>query len=80
MDYADTEPKALAYLDEFGITYFNGPDVRTRISQMYNMDGVPETYYVAKNGELRGVKIGPLAPPELDQKIDELLAEPQAGE
>jgi cytochrome c biogenesis protein CcmG/thiol:disulfide interchange protein DsbE len=76
VDYADAESKALAYIDEFDITYFNGPDLGTRISQMYNMDGVPETYYVAKNGELRGVKIGPLAPPELDQKIDELLAEP----
>ncbi len=80
VDYADAVSKALAYIDEFDITYFNGPDVGTRISQMYNMDGVPETYYVAKNGELRGVKIGPLYPPELDQKIDELLAEPYAGE
>lgn len=75
VDYADTESKALAYIDEFDITYFNGPDIGTRISQAYRMDGVPETYYVAKNGELRGVKIGPLAPPELDQKIEELLAE-----
>ena len=75
VDYADTESKALAYIDEFDIAYFNGPDIGTRISQSYRMDGVPETYYVAKNGELRGVKIGPLAPPELDQKIEELLAE-----
>lgn len=76
VDYADTESKALAYIDEFDITYFNGPDIGTRISHAYRMDGVPETYYVAKNGELRGVKIGPLAPPELDRKIEELLAEP----
>ncbi len=80
VDYADAESKALAYLDEFDITYFNGPDIGTRISQRYNMDGVPETYYIAKNGELRGVKIGPLVPPELDQKIDELLAEPYSGD
>lgn len=76
MAYADAESKALAYIDEFGITYFNGPDMGTRIAQMYNMGGMPETYYVAKNGELRGVKIGPLYAPELDLKIDELLAEP----
>lgn len=75
VDYADTEKEALAYIEEFGITYFNGPDLGTRISHDYRMDGVPETYYVAKNGELRGVKIGPLAPPELDEKIEELLAE-----
>lgn len=76
VDYVDTEAKALAYIDEFDITYFNGPDVGTRISRAYRMDGVPETYYVAKNGELRGIKIGPLSPPELDEKIEELLAEP----
>lgn len=54
VDYVDTEKEALAYIEEFGITYFNGPDLGTRISQDYRMDGVPETYYVAKNGELRG--------------------------
>lgn len=75
IDYADAESKALAYIDEFDITYFNGPDIGTRISQDYRMDGVPETYFVAKNGELRGVHIGPLVPPQLDNKIDELLAE-----
>jgi cytochrome c biogenesis protein CcmG/thiol:disulfide interchange protein DsbE len=80
VDYADTEKEALAYIDEFDITYFNGPDVGTIISQEYRMDGVPETYFVAKNGELRGTKIGPLFPPELDQRIEELLAEPYAGE
>ena len=75
VDYVDTEKEALAYLEEFDVTYFNGPDVGTRISHDYRIDGVPETYYVAKNGELRGVKIGPLAAPELDEKIEELLVE-----
>lgn len=75
VDYADTESQALAYIDEFDITYFNGPDIGTRISQDYRMDGVPETYFVAKNGELRGVHIGPLKAPQLDEKIEELLAE-----
>jgi cytochrome c biogenesis protein CcmG/thiol:disulfide interchange protein DsbE len=75
VDYVDTEKEALAYIDEFDITYLNGPDIGTRISQAYNIQGVPETYYVAKNGELRGMKVGPLQAPELDNKIDELLAE-----
>lgn len=75
VDYVDTEEKALAYIREFNITYFNGPDIGTRLAQAYRLDGVPETYFIAKNGELRGVKIGPLFVPELDQKIDELLDE-----
>ncbi len=73
--YVDTRREALEFMDEFSITYFNGPDLGTRISQQYNLQGVPETFFIAKNGELRGVKIGPLYPPELTDWIDELLAE-----
>src|SRR5574338_230977 len=75
VDWVDTEKEALAYIDEFDITYLNGPDVGTRAAQAYNIKGVPETFFVAKNGELRGVHIGPLQPPQLDEKIEELLAE-----
>lgn len=75
VDYADTDKKALEYIQEFDITYLNGPDLKTRISQVYNIKGVPETFFIAKNGELRGMQIGPLVPPQLDDKIEELLAE-----
>ena len=76
VDYVDTEKAALAYIQEFDITYINGPDLRTEISDAYNIQGVPETFFIAKNGELRGVHIGPLVAPQLDEKIEELLAEP----
>src|SRR3972149_2384128 len=79
VDYVDTEVEALAYIQEFDITYLNGPDLKTRISQAYNIQGVPETFFIAKNGELRGVHIGALYPPQLDDKIEELLAEPYTG-
>ena len=79
VDYVDTEKEALAYIQEFDITYINGPDIRTEISDAYNIKGVPETFYVSKSGELRGVHIGPLKAPELDLKIEELLAENYPG-
>jgi cytochrome c biogenesis protein CcmG/thiol:disulfide interchange protein DsbE len=75
VDYVDTEAEALSYIDEFDITYPNGPDVGTRIAQAYRIRGVPETFYVAKDGTLRGVKIGPLAAPELEDRIEDLLTE-----
>lgn len=75
VDWVDTEKEALAYIQEFDITYVNGPDIGTRIAQAYRIQGVPETFYVDKTGRLRGVKIGPLYPPELDNRIDELLDE-----
>jgi cytochrome c biogenesis protein CcmG/thiol:disulfide interchange protein DsbE len=76
VDYVDTEVEALAYMNEFDITYPNGPDLQTRISQAYRIKGVPETFFVGKDGTLRGVKIGPLFPPELEDRIEALLAEP----
>ena len=75
VDYVDTEREALAYLDEFDITYPNGPDLGTRISDMYNIQGVPETYFVGKDGTLRGMHSGPLYAPDLDERIEALLSE-----
>ena len=80
VDWVDTKKEALAYMKEFDLTYFNGPDLGTRIAEAYRIKGVPETFYIAKNGELRGMHIGPLQKPELDQKIDELLAEEYSGQ
>lgn len=75
VDYVDTEKAALAYIEEFNITYINGPDLGTRISDAYNIQGVPETFFIARNGEVRGMHIGPIYSPDLDEKIEELLAE-----
>jgi cytochrome c biogenesis protein CcmG/thiol:disulfide interchange protein DsbE len=76
VDYVDTDEKARAYIQEFDITYINGPDLGTRISDAYNMKGVPETYFVDRDGLLHGVYIGPLEAPYLENKIDELLSLP----
>lgn len=73
VDYADTRKGALKFIDKYGLTYFQGPDLGTRISADYRIRGVPETFYVAKNGELHGLTIGPLSPGDLEFKILELL-------
>lgn len=59
VDYVDTESEALVYLSKYNITYPNGPDLRTRISQAFRVRAVPETYIVSKDGVLVDVKIGP---------------------
>ena len=60
-DYVDTEPEARGYLKKFEITYPNGPDLGTRISQMFRISGVPETYFIDQNGKLAYAQIGPFA-------------------
>ena len=75
VDYVDTEPEAMAYLEKFDITYPNGPDLGTRISQAFNRKmGVPETYIIDKDGVLHYIKIGPfLSVNEITAIINPLL-------
>jgi len=67
LDYVDTEPDALAYLERFGVTYPNGPDKATRWAQAFRVQGVPETYLVDKSGHLVYKKIGPF------RNLDEIM-------
>lgn len=68
-DYVDTEPAARAYLEKFSITYPNGPDVGTKVSQLFRIKGVPETYFLDQNGILRYVQIGPFSSVDQIQSI-----------
>lgn len=67
VNYVDTETEARAYLAKFGITYLNGPDLGTRISQAFRIGGVPETFVVRPDGTIDSVKIGPF------RSLDEIL-------
>src|SRR3989304_391725 len=75
VDYVDIEREALAYLERFQITYPNGPDLRTRISQSFRTRGVPETYLIAADGRIDSVKIGPYGSlAEIEAAIESALA------
>lgn len=74
VDWTDTDNEAQEYLQRFGITYPNGPDYGTRISQAYRTTGVPETYIIDKEGNLAYVKLGPFVSlQEITAAIDPLL-------
>ena len=77
-DYVDTPTEARIYLKKFNITYPNGEDrdlQRSRpLSQYFRITGVPETYFVDKEGVLNYVHIGPLTSIEqIRERIDPLL-------
>lgn len=73
-DYVDTEPEARGYLKKFAITYPNGPDLGTRISQMFRIKGVPETYFIDQTGKLVYAQIGPFtSKAEIQAIIDPLV-------
>ncbi|MBK9926086.1 MAG: TlpA family protein disulfide reductase [Anaerolineales bacterium] len=75
VDYVDTEPEARVYLKKFGITFANGPDLATHISQYFRIKGVPETYFIDREGVLRYVQVGPFSSvQQIRDIIDPLLA------
>ena len=73
VDWTDIEGDARNYLNRFGITYANGPDLQTRIGPRYHITGVPETYVIDRNGNVQFTKISPTTVAELSGVIDRLL-------
>lgn len=58
--YVDTPKGAQGYLTKFNITFPNAPDLKSNISSILNRQmGVPETYFIDREGVLRHVKVGP---------------------
>lgn len=75
VDYVDNTADALAYIEEFGITYPNGPDLGTRISTAYRIQGVPETFVIGKDGNIFQFIFAGVTARELSNIIDRALAQ-----
>ncbi|QWK10978.1 MAG: TlpA family protein disulfide reductase [Thermoflexus hugenholtzii] len=73
VDYLDVPSAALDYLRRFEITYPNGPDLGTRISRLYRITGVPETFVVDPEGRVVFYKAAPIRPGELEAVLDPLV-------
>ena len=70
LDYLDQEHAALAYLEEFDVTYPNGPDIKSAAARRYGIKGVPETFFIGPNGEIVDHVIGPiLSQGDMDQRL-----------
>ncbi len=70
--YADNGPRSIDFLEEFGITYLNAPDLGTRISEAYNIQGVPETFVIDAEGNVAEFIYAGVTYRQLDQMIREL--------
>jgi cytochrome c biogenesis protein CcmG/thiol:disulfide interchange protein DsbE len=74
VDYLDIDSEGLAYLDRYNITYPNAPDIGSQAYQDYQCTGVPETFFIDKDGTIQHVQIGPLSQPQLYGLLDSLVA------
>ena len=74
--YTDTPTESQKYLAKFDISYPNGDDLGTRISQAFRILGVPETYIIGSDGIVTHVQKGPYSSLKHIQSIIETALTP----
>lgn len=71
--YADNGPRSLEYIDEFGISYMNAPDIGTEISEMYHIQAAPETFIIDRDGNVAHFVVSAMTEEQLVSYIEGLL-------
>ncbi len=74
VDYVDRDTQGRKFIELHGITYPNGPDLDNRISDVYVLQGVPETFIINRQGEIAFFAMRPLSFEELSAEIEKLLS------
>ena len=70
----DVPGDVLRYLDRYSVTYPNVLDERGRTAVRYGVAGVPEKFFLDREGNIVRRINGPLPPEKLREVLDELLA------
>lgn len=68
----DQDKDSRVFISEFRVSYPNAPDPGGKTSIDYGMTGVPETYFISRDGQIVRKFAGPLTPERLDAYIAEL--------
>lgn len=75
VSWLDPDSKSLAFIDEFRLTYPNGPDTGEHIAQLYNITGAPENFIIGIDGRVEEAILGPVTYTQLRTILERLLAE-----
>ena len=67
--------KALDFIEEFGISYPNGEDREQRVTNLYRVEGPPESFLLDQAGKVRQFYIGSIRYDTVSKAIEALLLE-----
>ena len=67
--------KALDFMEEFGLSYPNGEDIEQRMTNLYRVEGPPESFLIDQAGNVRQFYIGSIGYDRVSGAIEALLAE-----
>ncbi|MGH7361005.1 MAG: TlpA family protein disulfide reductase [Candidatus Methylomirabilales bacterium] len=71
--YQDREQGAREFIRKHGKTYPNGMDPKSRIAIDYGVYGVPETFFIDREGKIAHKHVGEIAMETLTSEIEKLL-------
>ena len=73
VDIQDREADGKAFIERFKLSFPNGPDSRGTLSIDYGVYGVPETFFIGRDGKIHYKHVGALTGQVLRSKIEEML-------
>lgn len=71
VDIQDTEHDALDFLKEFNVTYLNGRDASGKVAIDYGVWGLPETFFIDRDGRITYKHVGMLGTAIITAKLEE---------
>ena len=75
VDIQDKPEAAQKFVRDFGLTFPNAQDLTGTVSVDYGVYGVPETFFVDRQGRIRVKHVGALTDDVFRETVDRLLAE-----
>ncbi len=76
VDIWDRREDALAFVERYGVTYPSGVDVKGAIAIDYGVKGIPEKFFIDRDGVVRRKFGGPMTAENLRAVLGELLDAP----
>ena len=75
IDVQDTDDAAQKFIAQFQQTFPNEPDPGGRVAVDYGVYGVPETFFIDRQGRVRFKQVGELTDAIARERLETLLAE-----
>lgn len=75
IDIQDTVEAAQKFMRQFSLTFPNARDLTGKVSIDYGVYGVPETFFIDRQGRIRAKHVGAVTDAVFRSKVETLLAE-----
>ena len=79
VDIQDKDEAGLKFIRDFSLTFPNAPDPAGKVSVDYGVYGVPETFFIDRQGRIRVKHVSAVTDQVFRETVETLLAEPTPG-